>query len=116
VETEAKALEWQKVIVEVLAGNLTATEAAVRMGVSRKTYYEKQERALAAMQEALKDRPTGRPSQPVDQEKEDLRRELEEVRKAQDLLSSRLRIQEVIREALWKQDSPPPADKKKRGT
>ena len=114
VETEQKALEWQKVILEVAAGRLSATEAAGQMGVSRKTYYEKQERALTAMLEALKDRPTGRPGNPVDPEKEELLEELEGARKAQELLSARLRIQEVMRKALLESGAHLPAGKKKR--
>jgi hypothetical protein len=114
LETEQKAREWQRVILEVAAGRLSATEAAVQMGVSRKTYYEKQERALTAMLEALKDRPTGRPGNPVDPEREGLLEELEGARKAQELLSARLRIQEVMRKALLESGAHLPTSKKKR--
>ena len=91
METEQKAQEWQRVILDVAAGRLTATQAAEEMGVSRKTYYEKQERALSAMLEALKDRPTGRPGNPVDPEKEELLEELEGARKAGRVLRLRSR-------------------------
>ena len=114
MEAEEKAQEWQRVILEVAAGRLTATQAADAMAVSRKTYYQKQERAFSAMLEALKDRPTGRPGKPVDPEKEELLEELEGARKAQELLASRLRIQEVIRNALLESGACPPAGKKKR--
>lgn len=56
-------------ILEVLGGRLNATQAAQELGVSRKTFYEWQERALEAMRKALRDRPAGRPLQPVDPEK-----------------------------------------------
>lgn len=111
---EEKAQEWQRVILEVAAGRLSATEAAGRMGVSRKTYYEKQDRALSAMLEALKDRPTGRPGNPVDPEKEELLEELEASRKTQEVLSARLRIQEVIRTTLLESGAYSSEDKKKR--
>ena len=114
METERKAQEWQRVILDVAAGRLSATQAAEQMGVSRKTYYEKQERAFTAMLEALKDRPTGRPGNPVDPEKEELLEELEGARKAQELLSSRLRIQEVMRKALLESGAHLPTGKKKR--
>jgi len=114
LETELKAQEWQKVILEVAAGRLSATQAAEQMGVSRKTYYEKQERAFTAMLEALKDRPTGRPGNPVDPAKEELLEELEGARKAQELLSARLRIQEVMRKALLESGAHLPTGKKKR--
>lgn len=111
---EEKAQEWQRVILEVAAGRLSATEAAGRMGVSRKTYYEKQDRALTAMLDALKDRPTGRPGNPVDPEKEELLEELEASRKTQEVLSARLRIQEVIRTTLLESGAYSSKGKKKR--
>ena len=114
METEQKAQEWQKVILEVAAGRLSVTQASEHLGVSRKTYYEKQERALSAMLEALKDRPTGRPGNLVDPEKEELLEELEDARKAQELLSARLRVQEVMRKALLESGSHLPTGKKKR--
>ena len=116
METEEKAEHWQQVILAVLAGQLKVTEAASQLGVSRKTYYEKQERALTAMREALKDRPTGRPLNPVDPEKEELQEELEASRRAQEQLVHKLRVQNVLRQALMEVDSHMPAGKKKRAT
>ena len=46
---DPKVLARQRVILDVLAGRLTVTQAALELGVSRKTFYEWQERALAAM-------------------------------------------------------------------
>jgi hypothetical protein len=58
------------VILQVRSGALTAKEGAKLLGVSRKTYYEWEERSLNAMALALENRPAGRPSIPVDEEKE----------------------------------------------
>lgn len=116
MESEEKAREWQRIIMEVASGRLTATQAAEQMGVSRKTYYEKQERALTAMLEALKDRPTGRPGQPEDPDKEELLEELESSRKTQEVLVQKLRIQNVLRETLMKVGMNLPGAKKKRTT
>jgi len=49
------------VMLSVRGGRITAKEGARRLGVSRKTYYEWENRALAAMTEAMEDRPNGRP-------------------------------------------------------
>lgn len=113
---DEKAEQWQRIILEVQAGRLNVTEAAAQMGVSRKTYYEKQERALTAMLQALKDRPTGRPVNPVDPEKEELLEELEASRKAQADLVDKMRVQNVLRQAIMEAEAQLPAGKKKRAT
>jgi transposase len=97
-EEDPKVLERQRVILSVLAGRLNATQAAQELGVSRKTFYEWQDRALEAMRKALRDRPTGRPLQPVDPEKDRLQAEVEVLEKERQVLESRLRIQQVIQE------------------
>ena len=61
-------LARQRAILEVLAGRMSVTQAALELGISRKTYYAWQERALLAMQAALRDRPGGRPPLPADPE------------------------------------------------
>ena len=99
-QEDPKVLERQRVILEVLGGRLNATQAAQELGVSRKTFYEWQERALEAMRKALRDRPAGRPLQPVDPEKVRLQVEVEVLEKERQVLESRLRIQQVIRETL----------------
>jgi len=99
-QEDLKALERQRVILEVLAGRLSATQAAQELGVSRKTFYEWQDRALGAMRAALRDRPAGRPLQPVDPEKEQLQAAVETLEKERKVLEGRLRIQQVIRETL----------------
>jgi len=116
LETEEKAQAWRKAILEVLAGRMNVTEASALLGVSRKTYYEKQERAFAGMLEALEDRPTGRPGNPVDPEKEELREELGASRKAMEQLAHKLRVQNVLRQALTEAGAHLSADKKKRAT
>ena len=97
-----------------LSGRSTATQAALELGVSRKTFYEWLERALAAMRSALRDRPGGRPANPLDPEKAQLQEELAILEKERVVLESRLRIQEAMRQtldAMLPKASPP---KKKR--
>ena len=65
IEQEAQlARRRAALIVQVQCGQITVTEAAEQLGVSRKTYYEWEKRALNAMVEALQDRPGGRPASP----------------------------------------------------
>jgi len=68
------------VVFAVRSGQITAEEGARRLGVSRKTYYEWERRALQAMAEALEDRAAGRPSTPKDEEKERLQEEITNLR------------------------------------
>jgi len=67
------------VILQVRSGALTAKEGAKLLGVSRKTYYEWEEKSLKAMALALENRPGGRPLPPVDEEKEALRERIREL-------------------------------------
>ncbi len=68
------------VVFAVRSGQITAEEGARRLGVSRKTYYEWERRALQAITEALEDRAPGRPCTPQDEEKDRLQEQLAELR------------------------------------
>ena len=77
---QALARQRAQLIMQVRSGVLSVREAARQLSVSRKTYYKWERRALAAMIEALGNREAGRPSLPIDPDKEALRcptRELE---------------------------------------
>jgi transposase len=67
------------VIVAVRSGQITAEEGSRRLGVSRKTYYEWENRALQALTEALEDREPGRPAAPQDKEKQQLQKKITEL-------------------------------------
>ncbi len=85
------------VILQVRSGVLTARQGAKRLGVSRKTYYRWEERALRAMALALEDRPVGRPPVSVDQEKERLREQVRELEKRLDLAEKTIEVKELLR-------------------
>ena len=81
-EKERKlARERALVILQVRSGVLTVKEGAQQLGVSRKTYYEWEKRALQAMALALENRAAGRPPVPMDEEKETLREHVRELEK-----------------------------------
>ena len=90
------ARQRARVILQVRSGLLTAKEGAERLGVSRKTYYEWEERSLRAMALALENRPAGRPSLPVDQEKEALREKVQELEKKLFLADQTLEVKEIL--------------------
>jgi transposase len=80
VQQQSLARQRAQLIMQVRSGVLSVQEAARQLRVSRKTYYKWERRALAAMIEALGDREAGRPSLPIDPDKQALQcqtRELE---------------------------------------
>jgi hypothetical protein len=67
------------VIFSVRSGQITAEEGARQLGVSRKTYYEWENRALEAMTGALENGNAGRPAIERDEEKEQLQGQIAEL-------------------------------------
>jgi len=90
------ARERAMVILQVRSGALTAVEGAKLLGVSRKTYYEWEEKSLKAMALALENRPSGRPPLPVDPEKEALRERIQELEKKLDLAEKTIEVKELL--------------------
>ena len=112
-EPDQKAQERMRVILAHLGGQLTATDAALQLGISRKTFYEWLERARTGMLQALADRPGGRPGREADPEKEQLAAEVKTLEQERVILENRLRIQEAVRQTLEAmQDREPPSKKK----
>jgi len=96
-EKERKlARERALVILQVRSGALTAKEGAKLLGVSRKTYYEWEEKSLKAMALALENRPAGRPPVPVDEEKETFRERIRELEKKLDLAEKTIEVKEML--------------------
>ena len=97
MEKEKKlARERAAIILQVRSGALTATEGAERLGISRKTYYEWEEKSLKAMTLALENHPAGRPPVPVDQEKETLRERIRELEKKLDQAEKTIEVKELL--------------------
>ncbi len=87
------------VILRVQAGVFSATEAAAELGVSRKTYYQWEKRALTAMMKALSNRPGGRPAKRQDEEKERLRERVEALEAQERVRAQVDRIREMLKGA-----------------
>ena len=84
------------VILQVRSGVLTAKQGAKLLGVSRKTYYQWEERALKAMALALENRPAGRPAVSMDEEKERLQDRIRELEKKLDLAEKTIEVKELL--------------------
>jgi len=84
------------VILRVRGGTITARKGAKDLGISRKTYYEWEDRALRAMASALENRPLGRPPAIRDQEKEELRERVKELEKKLYLAEKTIEVKELL--------------------
>jgi len=84
------------VILKVRNGVFTVKQGAQLLGVSRKTYYEWEEKSLQAMALALENQPAGRPPAPVDEEKEALRERVRELEKKLDLAEKKIEVKELL--------------------
>jgi transposase len=87
-----------EVIMKVRCGLMTAQQAAEQLGVSRKTYYKWEERGLSALLSSLEDQSGGRPSQPVDVEKQALEQQLTQVRRENAVLQHKMALKDVLSE------------------
>lgn len=114
-EKDALARRRAAVILKVQSGRITATGGARELGVSRKTYYEWEKKALEGLVEALEDRPTGRPSKKRDPKREKLTKEVAKLQEELEMSRAKLRIQEVMMDlgGTLPLDTLMPRDKKK---
>ena len=97
MEKERKlARERASIILQVRSGALTATEGAERLGVSRKTYYEWEDRALQAMALALENHSPGRSPVPPDAEKEELQSKVRDLEKRLYLAEKTIEVKDLL--------------------
>ena len=92
--------------MQVQSGVITATEAAEQLGISRKTYYQWEKRALQALVEALRDRPGGRPATPTDPEQEAVQQQKQELAEQQRVLEQTLVIRQQLTELAHSKKNP----------
>jgi transposase len=93
---QSLARQRAQLIMQVRSGLLSAQEAARQLGISRKTYYKWERRALAAMVEALGNREHGRPPLPIDPEKEALRRQTQELQAKLQVFEQTAQIRQAL--------------------
>jgi transposase len=94
--SQEKALLRAEVIMKVRCGLMTAQQAAEQLGVSRKTYYQWEERGLSALLSSLADKGSGRPSQPADSEKQALEQQLEQAHRECAILQHKMVLKDVL--------------------
>ena len=92
-----RARQRAAVVFAVRRGQITAEEGAKQLGVSRKTYYEWESRALQAMTEAMEDRTPGRPATPQGKEKQRLQEEVAELQKQLFVAQKTVEVRDMLR-------------------
>ena len=93
---ELQARRRAALIVQVQCGQITVKEAAAQLGVSRKTYYEWENRALQALVASQQDRPAGRPATPQDSEKKLLQQQTQALQEQARVLEQTLAIRQQV--------------------
>lgn len=96
VNADRKQLKRAELILKVLSKQMSAVEAAKQLGVSRKTYYVWEQRAMKGLMAAVADREGGRPSNPVNAQVEALKKEQERLVLENELLELRLNIHQLM--------------------
>ena len=103
----AKARQRAELIFKVRSGQMTATEAARTLGISRQQYYQWEQRALQALLSALEDQPTGRPKTPTDPEKEALQRRVQQLEQQLQEHQQREQLRQILSQWADREDLPP---------
>jgi len=105
--TKIKARQRAEVIFQVRSGQMTATEAAQTLGISRQQYYQWEQRALQSLLSALEDQPTGRPRKPTDPEKEQLQRRVQQLEQQIQRQQQREALRQFLHQWDQRGDLPP---------
>jgi len=103
----AKARQRAEVILQVRSGQLTATQAAQTLGISRQQYYQWEQRALQALLAALENQPTGRPRTPTDPEKQALQRRVQQLEQELQQHQQREQLRQLLSQWEQRKDLPP---------
>lgn len=94
--TEASARQRALLILQVQAGQISATEAARQLGISRKSYYQWEKRALSALLQATEQQAPGRPPKEADPEKDQLRRQVATLQQQVRELEQVMELRQVV--------------------
>ena len=96
--TKVDPEEFLKVFLLVRGGTLTAKAAALRLGISRKTYYEWEARAFQGLMGALRPKAAGRPPQVRDPAAERVKEENQRLSRQVLELEQTLEIRRLLAE------------------
>ena len=92
---DAKAMQRAQLIMQVRCGLMTASEAARKLGVSRKTYYKWEQRGLSSLLDGLSDQSPGRPEKEQPAGQTVFEKQMAELRKEKELLEQKLTLKDL---------------------
>lgn len=95
----AQAKQRAALILQVQSGQLTASQAARQLGMSRKTYYQWEKRALQGLLQGLEPGNPGRPASRPSREAQQLRRKVEQLEAKLEATEKVARLRELISQA-----------------
>lgn len=93
---QTEAQQRALLILQVQAGQITATAAAQQLHLSRKSYYQWEKRGLHALLESQMEQPPGRPPKEADPEKEQLRRKVAQLEGQISELNQVLELRQIV--------------------
>jgi transposase len=98
------------VILKVRSGLITAKEGAKLLGLSRKSYFQWEERGLRGMLSALEEKAPGRPGKTRDEEREALLKHVVELEERLLVAEKTLEVRKLLQ--AWEEKKDPKEGKK----
>jgi transposase len=96
ITPEESARQRAEVIMKVRCGLMTASQAAKKLQISRKTYYKWEQRGLSALLEGVLDQKAGRPEKATVAQESVLEKQLSEIRRENELLRQKMALNSLI--------------------
>jgi len=84
------------VILRVRSGQITATEGAQILGISRKTYYQWEKKGLEAMMSELEQQTPGRPSRASNPELEAMLKKISQLEKELEVAKQTAEVRAIL--------------------
>ena len=109
-----KARQRARVILQVRSGQISASEGARQLGISRKTYYQWEKRALKGMLQELEEQAPGRPAKPADPEAEAMRKKIAQLEAQLKVASQTAEVRSILLAMRQKQEKGEIKKKKRR--
>jgi transposase-like protein len=88
--------QWAALILQVRSGQLTASDAARQMGISRKTYYQWERRALQGLMQGLQPGRPGRPRARPSSEVQRLRQKVKTLEQQLETTEQVARLRQIV--------------------